>query len=209
MFEPVQLSDGTQIRVSAAYPFVTIEHRAERLVLAKLQLPFPSAGLGGGALVLSPSERLALVTMYSGQSEEGYQLLQIQEGLRLIASEPYRFGESASYCFAPDESVLAMALPFSCTDWWLPWDDGELERDDQGQRTFSFGELQFRDLKTQVSIASLIKVRPPQDWEPSRAQYDPDLRPRFADPEHLRFQMPWGEVEVRYPPAEDIVLTPT
>ena len=39
-------------------------------------LPYPDRGVGGGQFVLSPSERTAILSLYSGQSEQGYEVFE-------------------------------------------------------------------------------------------------------------------------------------
>ena len=59
----------------------------------------------------SPSGRLALLSMFSGQSEEGYELFRLGPGITKVAGLRYRLGEAASSAFSPDEARLVMALP--------------------------------------------------------------------------------------------------
>ena len=43
----------------------------------------PSGGYGGGTLLLSPSEQYLIFSFFSGQSEEGFSLFQIEDS-RLV-----------------------------------------------------------------------------------------------------------------------------
>jgi len=42
--------------------------------VSQVELPYPSAGIGGGRLLKSPSEGHVVLSLYSGQSEEGYEV---------------------------------------------------------------------------------------------------------------------------------------
>ena len=131
-FTPAVLSDGSQIgvevRSSNAGPgVVAVQLRRGEIVVDEVLLPYPSAGLGGGRIILSSSEQFALLSLFSGQSEEAYELFSVGHRLTSLASLSYQLGEAASYCFSPDDSLLVMALPFTCSEWWLPWDEGEVE----------------------------------------------------------------------------------
>src|SRR5262245_49020661 len=88
-------------------------------IVERLTWPYPSAGLGGGGLTTSPSEQLLLFSFFSGQSEEAYRVISIDGPMYELCSCEYLFGEAASYAFSPDESLLLMALPVMCSEWWL------------------------------------------------------------------------------------------
>jgi hypothetical protein len=208
-FEPATLSDGTSVVVRPSHPgygTITVEHRRADVVLSQLAFRSPNAGLGGGCVILSPSEQLALVSLSSGQSEEGYELFDLTGGLRKVAGEPYRFGEAASFAFSSDEAQVVMALPFTCSEWWLPWDDGEVEPDGDDRLAFDFGQLRFQEIATGRLHVSTLRVSASRTWSPERAGYDPDMRPRFLASGRLAFSMPWGDVDTGLPAPATIVL---
>ena len=58
---------------------IIISMKRDDEILHTFEVPFPSAGYGGGMLMLSPSERYLVFSYYSGQSEEAYILFEIQD----------------------------------------------------------------------------------------------------------------------------------
>mgnify|MGYP001172889686 CR=1 FL=1 len=210
-FTPAVLSDGSQIgvevRSSNAGPgVVAVQLRRGEIVVDEVLLPYPSAGLGGGRIILSSSEQFALLSLFSGQSEEAYELFSVGHRLTSLASLSYQLGEAASYCFSPDDSLLVMALPFTCSEWWLPWDEGEVEPTPGGGICFGFGQLRVHETATgRVTVHELL-VSAEEGWQPSRADYDPDLRPRFLEDSRVALSMPWGEIAVSLPAARNLVL---
>jgi hypothetical protein len=210
-FQGAALSDGRRVSVvlrgSVADPDgIGVQLLRDDVVIDEVLLPFPNAGLGGGHIVLSSSERFALLSTFSGQSEEGYELFRLDDRITLVARLSYQFGEAASYCFSPDESLLVMALPSSCIEWWSPWDEGEAEPAEEGRSCFNFGLLTVQDTATARISFHELAVTVPAAWQPSRAEYDPDLRPRFFGDRRLGLSMPWGEIELPLPLPERVVL---
>jgi hypothetical protein len=144
--------------------------------------------------------------MYSGQSEEGYELFQIGDGIARVSGLPYVFGDGAGFCFSADESILVMALAFSSMEWWLPWEEEAAEPDDDGRLVFAFGELRTHDIATSAISVHEMRVCVGTDWEPARREYDPNLEPRFIDQRRLALSMPWGDIELDVPPRGQITL---
>jgi hypothetical protein len=209
---PVELSNGARIVIQTSAPVsstsrVSVQLRLKDGAVDEVLLPYPRAGLGGGRIIVSPSERFALFAMFSGQSEEAYELFGIGRGITRVAGLSYQFGEGASYCFSPDEKFLAMALPFMCSEWWLPWDDEEAEPDGEGRLSFGFGQLRLHEIATGEISSHELRVSASEGWQPARTEYDPDLKPRFLSGPQLALSMPWGEVAVPVP-IPDIVVMP-
>ena len=76
---------------------IIISMKRDDEILHTFKVPFPSAGYGGGMLMLSPSERYLVFSYYSGQSEEAYILLEIQDScLEFTYGSDYLYGEGAS-----------------------------------------------------------------------------------------------------------------
>ena len=200
--QPVTLSDGTSI--AAVRPRATRGPLAVRLLRAsrvvdEVTLPYPRAGLAGGRLIVSPTERFVVLSMFSGQSEEGYELFRLADGITRVASLPYQFGEAASFCFSPDESVVVMALAFHSSEWWIPWEEGEGQPDGAGRLAFAFGQLRVHAIATNRISVHELRVSVAEAWQPARGEYDPDLHPRFVAERCLALNMPWGEVELSLP----------
>jgi len=176
---------------------IAVQLRRDGQVVAETGVPFPRLGLAGGRLIVSPRERLVLLALFSGQSEEGYELFQLGDGIVRISGLPYQSGEAADYGFSADESTLVMALPFNCIEWWLPWEEGEANSDGAGRLVFAFGQLWIHEIATSNISVHELRVSVAENWQPTRRAYDPYLKPRFTnDGRHLALSMPWGDVEV-------------
>ena len=185
---------------------ITVRLRRGQELLGEVTLPYPKAGLAGGHFVLSPSQHLAVLSIFSGQSEEGYELFRLNDSIARITGLPYQVGEFASFCFSSDEALLVMALPFRCSEWWLPWDEGEAHADGQGRFTFGFGQVRVHDIaKGDVSVHEM-QLSAPATWHPSRVEYDPDLRPTFLSADRLQLWVPWGPIVLPFPPPMPVVL---
>lgn len=207
-FEHLDLCDGTRIVVMPTDErgVLTIQRRRTDSVLCQIELPYPSAGVGGARVVASPSERLALISLYSGQSEEAYELLDIVDGLRRIAGQDYQFGQAASYCFSTDESVVVMALPYASSDWWAPWEDEQVETLAPGRLAFDFGQLRFQQIATGEIFVATIRISVPERWSPDRRSYDADMRPRFLPDGSLAVSLPWREWVIPVPAPATLVV---
>src|SRR5260221_4522852 len=211
-FAPAELSNGDRIVLDPSASGGGMRQMALHLrrkdgSTRSVLLPYPRAGLGGGRIIVSPSEQMAVLSIYSGQSEEGYELFNIADAITRVGGLGYEFGEFASYCFSPDETLLVMALAFTCSEWWLPWDDGEAEPDGAERLAFGFGQLRLHEVATGKISVHELRVSAPQRWQPTRADYDPDLRPIFLSAQALPLSMPWAAVEIRIP-IPDVVLLP-
>ncbi len=158
-FAPAELSNGDRIVLDPSASGGGMRQMALHLrrkdgSTRSVLLPYPRAGLGGGRIIVSPSEQMAVLSIYSGQSEEGYELFNIADAITRVGGLGYEFGEFASYCFSPDETLLVMALAFTCSEWWLPWDDGEAEPDGAERLAFGFGQLRLHEVATgKISVA--------------------------------------------------------
>jgi hypothetical protein len=202
-FLPVQLKDGRWLEVELSETRGTMSATTVRLTtkgrtVAEARLPYPDRGLAGGRIILSPSEHFAVVSMFSGQSEEGYELFRVDTGLERVASMGYQPGEVASFCFSEQEDVLLMALPQICSEWWLLWEEGQREPDSRGRLSFRFGEIRHLVIKANRVSVHEIRISVNEGWEPSHADYDPDLKPRL-EAKRLVLSMPWGEAEIPVP----------
>jgi hypothetical protein len=209
-FAPVELASGGRLSVEVSAPGnggrLAVQLRRNDGSVDAVLLPYPRAGLGGGHILLSPSERFAVLSMFSGQSEEAYELFRIADGITRVGGLGYQFCEAASYCFSPDETSLVMALPFTCSEWWLPWDEEEAEPDGAGRFAFGFGELRLHQIVTGDISVHELRVNAAEGWQPARTEYDPDLRPRFLSRHQLALSMPWGEITVPVPLPDRVVM---
>jgi hypothetical protein len=206
--EPVSLSNGVTLaaEIPANERAIAVRLLRDQRPAGEATIPYPSHGVAGGRFIVSPSERLAVLSLFSGQSEEGYDLFQLGETVSRIDGIPYQFGEGASFCFSADESILAMALPSLCSEWWIPWEEGESEPDGAGRLAFPFGQIHIHEIATGRMSVHQMRVSVPEDWQPSRAEYDPDLHPRFT-PNGFALAMPWGVVQLPFPLPPVVTFT--
>lgn len=204
--QPLDLVDGRRIRaVVEGQEAILLLLEAKGAVVDRTSIPFPGRGLAFGELLASPRERFLLLSHCSGQGEESYELFQLAGGLRHLRGSGYFLGEAGSLAFSPDERRIVMALPAQCCEWWQPWEEGDMPKDDQGRSFIDFGVLRIDGIEGGGSEHSLI-VRPPAGWEPVREDYDPFLRPRFVAPDRLALRMPWGPLELPLPLPEVVEL---
>ena len=67
---------------------------------SRFEVPYPSGGYGGGWLTLSPSKNYVVFSYFSGESEEGFCLFNIEDHqLKLVYDSGYLYGEEANYSF--------------------------------------------------------------------------------------------------------------
>ena len=206
--QTIALNDGSNIQVSALEGIDIVRQR-NTSVVASEPIRYPDGGLGGFELFLSPDERFLLVSIFSGQSEEGYELFDLRDGLQHIHSSGYLFGEAASYGFSQGEKKLVMALPCMCSEWWQVFDDGDLDIDDAGLGYFEFGLIQIYDIQSTEISGHIIRIYPTDNWNPKRGEYDPLLKPNLESSNTIFINMPWGREELKLPLQEFINFTPT
>lgn len=106
---PVTLRSGGVLSCGARKgdaEWVELERAGEPI--QRLALPYPNAGIGGQELVISPDERYAAMFVYSGQSEQGYELFALEPMLRHVRSVGYFEGEGDAPRFSPDGHWLVM-----------------------------------------------------------------------------------------------------
>lgn len=77
---------------------------------ARLALPYPRAGYGGHALVVSPDEDHVALYLFSGQSEQGWELFALRPALRHVGGLAYVEGCGDAPRFSPDGRWLAMLV---------------------------------------------------------------------------------------------------
>lgn len=106
-FKELETRSGATIRLETKNALtVIVEGGAE--APQRIALPYPNAGYGGHELLLSKDETYLVLALYSGQSEQGYELFTYRPELKQIASVPYAYGEGAWPAFSSDERFLAM-----------------------------------------------------------------------------------------------------
>ena len=205
---PLKLRDGREIQLLDDDE-ISISIISKEKTASTFLIPYPSAGYGGGAIHLSPSESILLFTYYSGQSEEAFILFTLQDRLEKLFESGYLYGEAASYCFSKDEKELIQCLPNICSEWWLPWEDEDTEEDEDGIVFFDFGCINILKIKESKLEKHIIRIYPTENWEPqNKSNYDPFLSPEYVSPDALKISMPWGEEILKFPFPGIIIFKP-
>jgi hypothetical protein len=203
----ITLNDGSQIRLNDENELSIVKMVGGEAV-SSVQLDFPSAGYAGGAIHVSPCKLYILFAFYSGQSEEAFTLLKNGETLEIIFESGYEFGEAASYCFSEDKSTLFQGLPRSCGEWWMPWEDDDLEDDSEGNEYFEFGSINVLNIHTGDLKKNEIRIQPIKGWEPIESEYDPLLLQDIVAKNELRISWPWAEEILKLPLPNILIYKP-
>lgn len=193
--ESVRIAAGT---LRCAYPDVALELTRTDGSVDRVALPYPTAGLGGLELVVSADERFVALFVYSGQSEQGWELFEVdpaaQPSLRHVSSLPYVHGEGLAPVFSPDSRMLAMAV----TGGWLERGSGRhaeemLAPEARGEILVDWGMLYVQQLPTgevqQSPIGTWIRRSMEIDDLYGWDLYEP---PRFVGRRRLALPLPWG-----------------
>ena len=165
------------------------------------QFPHLSGNYGGGSLLLSPSERYVVFSYFSGESEEGFALLEIEgKHLRLLYDSDYLYGEDANYSFINQEKGLVQT--FRTGGWY----EEEAQTDENGDSYYQFGELNLLDLETNQLDRHTIVVYPSEDWVEEETDVGKFLFSHMEDGKSLCAEMPWGKEIFPYPLEETLVI---
>jgi hypothetical protein len=163
---------------------------------ARASVPFPSAGYGGHELVVLGSERFLALYLFSGQSEVGWELFELQPQLRHLGGLPYLLGEGHPPVFSADEKWLAMVSTLR---------DIGPDEDDPDALAIDWAEVRLQPLPGGPVAACTLRLRfdePPPEREP---EY-----PRLVmvgPPEPLELELPWGgRCYVPFPLQHSFVL---
>lgn len=205
---PLQLSDGRVVSVCTADDPIRLRIGNGASINDSLEIPYPGSGFAGGYLIASPRETFVAFSFYSGQSEECFQIFRLKPRLEQVVAIEYMCGEASSCVFSPDEEILAFALPFSCSEWWQPWDDEDTELDGSGRPFFDFGVICIQPTAGGDFSTHTLRVTLPNSWEPEREDYDPFLKPEFRGTNSVLVSMPWGREVFSLPLDPVICLSP-
>ena len=164
------------------------------------QFPYHSGGYGGGSLLLSPSERYVIFSYFSGESEEGFVLLEIVDNqFKFLYDSDYLYGENAHYGFADNERILIQT--FRTGSWYKE----NAKTDENGDMYYEFGELNLLDLETFSLDRHTVLVYPSDDWEEEKTDVGTFLFTDIADG-MLSVEMPWGNEIFQYPLQETLII---
>lgn len=165
------------------------------------RFPELSGNYGGGSLLLSPTEKYVMFSYFSGESEEGFALFQIENcQLRLLYDSKYSYGEDANYSFTNNEKLLIQTFRTGI------WYKDEAEIDENGDMYYKFGELNILNLKTLELNRHTILVYPSVDWEEEKTDIGTFLFSDIADGKVLNVEMPWGSETFQYPLRDTLVV---
>lgn len=168
-------------------------------VESTFQVSYPSAGYGGGSLLLSPSEHYLVFSYFSGESEEAFMLFKIDnKGLKFLYDSGYLYGEDANYCFVNKEKILIQT--FRTGSWY----EEDAEVDENGDKYYEFGIINIFNVETQELNTHNIRVYPSDDWEEEETDAGSFLFSEIINGNSFSVIMPWGK-EIFHYPLQDIV----
>ena len=194
------LNDGREILLQDDED-ILLYIRSKHETLYPYLFSCPSGGYGGGTLLLSPSEQYLIFSFFSGESEEGFSLYQIEDNrlVPLFDSE-YFCGEGASYLFSDDEGILFQSLLGGFGPWYVE----DAEQDEEGAPYFQYGEINILDMKSKSLSQHKFRVYPSETW---KEEIDgPSYISKITSGDTLHIAMPWGEETLTLPLADTIVF---
>jgi hypothetical protein len=227
----ITLSSGAVVRCGGDGVSIVLERPfdgdgEQHIEELQLERPYPSAGVGGLELVVSPDERIAALFVYSGQSQQGWELFALdpiaadpRKALRWVSSLPYVKGEGMAPVFSPDGRWLVMAV----TADWCARMSGEHAEDaldgGEGSIVIDWIQLYAQQIPDTTSeepgwipgtrvVTIGTRVQRTMDPEELLA-WTLDQVPRFGAGDRVAIALPWGEeIEVSLPPSVAPLETP-
>jgi hypothetical protein len=198
---------GTGATLHCGDLFVEMRHASG--AVERVELVRPGAGVGGTELVVSPDERFAALFVYSGQSEQGYELFELSPMLRHVGGLPYVYGTGMAPVFSPDSRYLAMVVAAE----WRTRATGEhaetLFDGSAGAILVDWGWLHVHAIPdgpvTSVPLGTLIERTFDVD---TSAEWDLHELPAFVAPDRLAIGLPWGARVLVDVPPRGPVTTP-
>ncbi|HTR50817.1 MAG TPA: hypothetical protein VMJ10_08935 [Kofleriaceae bacterium] len=153
---------------------------------------------GGRDLVVSPDERYLAVSIYSGQSTQGYELFQLSPELKHVGGLPDTGGEGTEPCFSPDSKWLALVLSAVGERWR-----------DEAKTVLDWAMLYLRPLPDGPRIERAIGTPVPRSFDRDElAEWNLFDRVRWASPTTLELTLPWDERMTISLPIEGPITTP-
>lgn len=195
----VVLSDGRKVVLEDG-DAITLLLISDDRIEDRWEVSYPTGGYGGGSLRLSPTERYLVFSYFSGESEEAFCLLTIEDGrFTSVYNSGYLYGEDASYCFVRDETILIQTLRTGM------WYKENVEKDSDGGIYYQFGELNLLDLETCEWSRHRIDVYPTDDWEEEKTDVGTFM---FSDLAGSIYHVivPWGRAAFHAPLESRLVI---
>lgn len=195
----VTLADGSKIILQDEND-ISLVFISNNSIKNAFQFPHLSENYGGGSLLLSPSEKYMIFSYFSGETEEGFALLEILDSqLKVLYDSDYLYGEDANYCFANNEKILVQT--FRTGSWYKE----NAEIDENGDMYYTFGEINLLNLETFALDRHTIFIYPSDDWEEEKTDIGIFLFTDIADG-RLEVEMPWGKEIFQYPLQKTLII---
>lgn len=159
----------------------------------RFEIPYPPGGYGGGSVQFSPSKRYLIFSYFSGESEEAFCLLKIEDSqLKVVYDSGYLYGEEANYSFTNDERILIQT--FRTGRWYKE----NAAIDKNGDIYYEFGELNLFNIETHELSRHVIHVYPSDDWEEGKTDVGIFA---FSNTNGSEFNVtvPWGKATFHVP----------
>lgn len=170
-------------------------------VESTFQVSYPSAGYGGGSLLLSPSEQYLLFSYFSGESEEAFTFFKIDnKQLKFLYDSGYLYGEDANYCFVNNEKLLIQTFR---TGFWY---EEDAETDENGDKYYEFGVINIFNVETQDLNTHNIRVYPSAEWEEEKTDVGLFIFSEIINGSAFSVIMPWGRETFPYPLQDTVVI---
>ena len=90
----------------------------------------------------------------------------------------------------------------------MPWEEDDLEEDQEGNKYFYFGSINIFDIQSRELTICEIRIQPTRSKEPSEKQYDPLLFKSLSINKELVVSWPWGEEGLNLPLANVLIYKP-
>ncbi len=204
--DAVKLRSG-ELRFSSGVN-LTVELERNGAV-SRVVLPMPRKGYGGHELVVAPDEQHAALYLFSGQSEQGWELFALTPTLQHRVGLPMTFGEGSAPVFSSDGHWLVMWV---ATGAFLADGDGanDLHFDDvhdaesDARCVLEWSRLYVQRLADEAVASTPILCDVPRRLDPDTvADWNTYDALRFVDALTLELTMPWGaKVQVALSLAE-------
>lgn len=173
----------------------------------RVELPVPSAGYGGGELVVSPDQRLAALLVFSGQGEQGYELFALTPQLRHLGGLPYVLGEGDAPVFSPDGVWLAMVVACApVVRGTETYAEDVLDPDGEDSVLIDWAAIYMQRLPDGPIGRVALGTRIPQSTDPDDLhEWELHGAVSFAAHGTLMIRLPWGETfGLRLPVTESV-----
>lgn len=187
-FESATLADGSVLRAQLAPSGELVVRRGAHEVRCGRR-----ERIAGGRFVVSANQRRAVLSLRSGRDEEGFEVLDLRDGLAVTSSGAYVPGAFSDYAFSADASVLVVIT--------LAPRYAELIE--------AFAKLQVVQCDTDARVTRTMRLRVPADATP--IAWEPALGLKISSEGAVTFALPWAAQTIPLmpvPPAELVFDVP-